>query len=98
MEYNFEWDPAKALANREKHGVSFLEAVGVFKDPMALTVYDPDDSNPEEDRWITVGQVEGRSYLLVVHTYQEEGSESITIRMISARPATRHEIKQYEEG
>lgn len=34
MEYNFEWDPAKAVANHKKHGVSFEQAATVFRDPM----------------------------------------------------------------
>lgn len=39
MEYNFEWDPAKAVANRRKHGVTFEQAAMVFKDPMALSQF-----------------------------------------------------------
>jgi len=40
MLYHFEWDPAKAAANATKHGVTFEQAAGVFKDPMALTLFD----------------------------------------------------------
>lgn len=41
MNFNFEWDPNKAKANKEKHGVSFEDAATVFRDPHALTIFDP---------------------------------------------------------
>ncbi len=97
MQYNFEWDPRKASSNSRKHGITFEEAVAVFKDPMALSIYELDDSDPDEDRWVTLGLIDGQHYLVVVHTYQAS-KHSTTIRMISARRATRQEIKQYEQG
>ncbi|MDE2180833.1 MAG: BrnT family toxin, partial [candidate division NC10 bacterium] len=51
---DFEWDPTKAMGNLRKHGVAFREAATVFRDPLSITVYDPDHSE-EEDRYITVG-------------------------------------------
>lgn len=54
MRYNFEWDPVKARSNKLKHKISFGEAATVFRDSMALTVFDPDHSNDEE-RWLTIG-------------------------------------------
>lgn len=96
MRYNFEWDPVKARSNAEKHGVSFEQATEVFKDPMALTLYDDDNASSEEDRWITLGQANGQHYLVVAHTYRNQQDNAVTIRLISARPATRREIKQYE--
>ena len=98
MQYNFEWDPAKAVANRRKHGVTFEQAAMVFKDPMALSQFDSENSDPGDDRWVTLGMVAGQHYLVVVHTYKEQGEKSVTIRVISARRATRQEIKQYEQG
>jgi len=95
MQYNFEWEPVKAQANVRKHGVSFEEASSVFKDPMALTVFDEDHSS-DEDRWITLGSANSKCYVVVVHTYRDEAGAAVTIRMISARLATKHEIKQYE--
>ena len=91
MQYNFEWDPGKAQSNAEKHGVTFERATGVFKDPMALTLYDEDSASSAEDRWITLGQVNGQHYLVVVHTYRNQQDDTVTIRLISARPATRGE-------
>ena len=96
MQYNFEWNPDKARRNVSKHGVTFEQATEVFKDPVALTIYDEEESNESEDRWITLGQANGQHYLVVVHTYRQQNSDVVTVRLISARPATKHEIKQYE--
>lgn len=88
---NFEWDPIKEKLNEEKHGVSFHEAGTVFGDPLALTFDDPDHSS-DEDRFLTMGQSRLGKKLIVSHT--ERGDN---IRIISARPLTRHERKIYEE-
>lgn len=96
MQYNFEWDPVKAQTNANKHGVTFEQATAVFNDPMALTIFDEENSNDDEDRWITLGQANGQHYLVVVHTYRNQNEEAVRIRLISARPANKHEIKQYE--
>lgn len=98
MEYNFEWDPAKAIANHSKHDVTFEQAAMVFKDPMAMSLFDAENSEAEEDRWVTLGMVDGQHYLVVVHTYKAQHEHSVTIRLISARRATRQEIRQYEQG
>ena len=97
MGYHFKWDPAKARSNADKHGVTFEQATAIFKDPMALTIFDEDSSSSDEDRWITLGQINEQHYLVAIHTYHDQGG-AITIRLISARPATKHEIKQYEQG
>lgn len=97
MEYNFEWDPTKARSNREKHGVAFEEAATLFRDPRALTVYDPDHSE-SEDRWVTLG-ISGSGRLLVVcHTFKEEAGEAATLRIYSARRPTLAETRSYEEA
>lgn len=88
----FEWDAAKAAANVAKHGVSFEEAATVFGDQLALTFNDPDYSSGEQ-RFITFGLSEKSRVLLVVNV--ERGR---TIRIISARKATRHERAIYEQG
>jgi uncharacterized DUF497 family protein len=97
MHYHFEWDPDKAAANLKKHRVSFEQAAEIFKDPIALTVYD-EDSSGDEERWVTLGQVQQQYYLVVVHTYHDREINVVRIRIISARPATKREIKQYEHG
>lgn len=87
----FEWDTAKAAENLAKHGVSFEEAATVFRDTLSATGADPDHSVGEE-RFITFGVSTSGRLLVVAHT--ERGD---TIRIISARPATRGERKIYEE-
>ena len=89
------WDPDKAAANRAKHGLSFETAVLVFDDPLHVSRPDP---HPDADRWHTIGLV-GSVLLLVVHTWPEETEKGESVgRIISARKATAHERKAYEEG
>jgi uncharacterized protein len=90
------WDRDKAAANRAKHGLSFETAVLVFDDPLHASRPDP---HPDGDRWHTIGLV-GSVLLLVVHTWPETVSEKADLvgRIISARKATAHERKIYEEG
>ena len=85
----FEWDPAKALRNLAKHGISFDEASTVFGDPLAGTI--PDPRRSAEERLVTIGH-SGRGALVVV-IHVERGSRT---RIISARRATRRERRRYE--
>jgi uncharacterized protein len=94
--YNFQWDAVKAQTNLLKHKVSFEQACTVFKDSMLLTVYDVDHSEFEE-RWFSVGYDTNSILLAVSHTYQTTGPINFTVRVISARSATRDERRQYEE-
>jgi uncharacterized protein len=87
-----EWDPKKTNLNLKKHGVAFEEAATALSDPMAVTGADPDHSDYEE-RYITFG-VSARNRLLV-ESHNEEGE---TIRLISARKASKGIRKLYEEG
>jgi len=89
---NFEWDQNKALSNLEKHGVAFEEAATAFGDPLSLTIEDPVHSE-EENRFILIGQAITNRLLVVVHTEQHD-----RIRIISARMATKQEIRTYEQG
>jgi uncharacterized DUF497 family protein len=86
----FEWDAEKALGNQEKHGVSFEEAASAFADPLSLTIADPEHSVGEE-RWILLGLSFTGRLVVAAHTERQD-----TIRLISARPATRSERRQYE--
>ena len=92
-ELRFEWDEAKAEANRKKHGVSFEEARTVFLDDDALMRPDEDHS-ADEDRFILLGLSGTLRLLLVCHCYREEDA---VIRIISARKASRPERQQYDE-
>ncbi len=87
-----EWDPKKARLNLGKHKVSFEEAATAMSDPMAATGADPDHSITE-DRYITFGVSDRGRLLVVAHTEEDE-----TIRIISARLASKGERKIYEEG
>ncbi len=85
----FEWDNQKALSNEQKHGISFDEASTVFGDPLSLTLHDPQHSANEE-RFVVIGRSHKNRILIVVHT--ERGD---SIRIISARKATKNERSQY---
>jgi uncharacterized DUF497 family protein len=85
----YQWDPNKAKSNLKKHGVSFADAVGVFEDENAITIPDEHES---EDRFITIGRDFLSRILVVVYTFR-----NIVIRIISARKASAHEKKIYEE-
>lgn len=89
----FEWDEVKASTNLKKHGISFDEAKSVFFDVNAILFDDPEHSEYEE-RFILIGISENANLLVVCHCYRQ--SETV-IRLISARKATKHETKQYQE-
>ena len=93
--YSFEWDPEKARRNLRDHRIPFERGATVFQDPNALSLYD-DDHSDDEDRWITLGQDRTGIILVISHTYREETDAHITIRIISARKATRKEQNNYE--
>ena len=92
MPLQFSWDNEKAVTNLEKHRVSFEEASTAFGDPLSITVDDPDHAEVEA-RFVMVGQSFRGRLLVVVHS-EREGS----IRIISAREATRRERRDYEQG
>ena len=89
----FEWDPRKDAENRRKHGLSFDEAQTVFADEHALLLDDPDHS-AMQDRFILLGLSAGFRVLVVVHGYRDRDD---TIRIISARKATKRERQRYDE-
>jgi len=91
----YEWDENKNQINRQKHGVSFELARKVFDDPLHLTKFDRIADG--EERWHALGSALGIVVLLVVHTYRLQDGDEV-IRIISARKATSHERRQYEDG
>jgi hypothetical protein len=86
---DFEWDVAKAAANELKHGVRFEEAAQAFTDPRSVDFADA--AHP--DRLVTVAMSPRKRILYVVTT--ERGSRT---RIVSARRASSHEQRIYEEG
>jgi uncharacterized protein len=94
MSSRFEWDEAKNKRNRSKHGVWFEEARSAFHDPRGRLFLDPDHSD-EEDRFLLLGMSNAGRLLTVVHCYRESDR---TVRIISAREATKKEEAYYAEG
>lgn len=90
-ELRFEWNDRKAAANRRKHGVTFEEARTVFFDENALLIPDPEHDESEE-RFVLLGLSSALRALVVCHCHRR----GTTIRIISARKATRPEREQYE--
>jgi hypothetical protein len=83
-----EWDPRKAATNLTRHGIDFADAAAVLQDELAVTVRDDDH---DEQRFVTIGQDALGRVLVVVYSWPGEEP-----RLISARPATPRERRQYE--
>ncbi len=88
----FEWDEAKEISNRRKHGISFEEAQSVFYDEFAIQFFDEENS-VSEDRFLMLGFSDEARLLIVCHCERNQGS---VIRIISARIATKNEAKYYQ--
>jgi uncharacterized DUF497 family protein len=88
-----EWDSAKARSNIRKHGISFDEAETAFSDDNALLLLDPDHSTADEERLVLIGISIALRLLVVIHCERDGGD---TIRLISARRATKSERAQYD--
>jgi len=89
----FAWDPRKADSNLRKHGVAFDEAITVFNDPLAF-IFDDIAHSDEEYREIIVGTSALSRIILVCFVERVDD----TIHIISARRATKDEIKDYEKN
>ena len=89
----FEWDPQKAESNLRKHGVSFEEAMTVFKDTLAF-IFDDVEHYESEHREIIIGASALSRIVLVCFVERVQD----TIRIFSARRATKDEIKDYEKN
>ena len=85
---DIEFVPAKARSNLAKHKVSFAHAEQVLRDPMAVTIEDPDAEG--EQRFVTLGMDALGRVLVVVHSPRESRT-----RLISARKASQGEAEQY---
>ncbi|MBT2972146.1 MAG: hypothetical protein B6D72_04990 [gamma proteobacterium symbiont of Ctena orbiculata] len=88
---DFEWDPAKARSNLIKHGISFSDVEPAFYDQHALSMRDPDTTI--EERYVLIGLDALGRLVVVIYTYRDD-----SIRIISARRATKAEHKYYEKG
>lgn len=96
----FTWDEAKNQSNQRKHGISFEVAARVFSDPLHLSIQDRLASG--EERWRTLGLIDGMSMIIVVaHTYTSTGLPhelGEEVRIITARLATPKERRAYEKS
>ena len=90
----FEWDENKDRTNKAKHGISFEYACEIWLDPKHIIF--EDRTSTSEERWTAIGLVETQIVLLAVHTYR--GIDEEIVRIISARKATPHERRRYQEG
>ena len=89
--------PVQGEANLRKHGVWFELARSVFNDPQLITLADIEHSELEEP-WFSVGTSGSGVMLSVVYLWSDVDSTRTKIRLISARKATRTEIRYYQEG
>jgi hypothetical protein len=88
----FEWDAAKDEVNQQKHGISFAEASELFSSGVDfLEIYDQQHS-AEEERFIAVGPI-SRGLVVIIWTEREAD----TVRIISARKATKREAQWFGE-
>lgn len=88
---NFAWDSRKAALNEAKHGVTFEEAKTVFDNPLAV-IFDDETHSADEARELVIGHSQRNRILIISFVERSEA-----VRIISARPATRKERKDYEE-
>ncbi len=84
---DFEFDDDKSLANLEKHGIDFLDAQALWRDPDLLEIRARSDDEP---RFLLIGRIGPRHWSAVV-TYRDG-----TIRLISVRRSRRSEVELYE--
>jgi len=89
-----EWDENKNRINQKKHSLSFEIAQMVFDDPLHISIQDRHTEG--EERWKTLGNIDGFTIILVAHTIKDSENNEI-IRIISARKATKQELKHYEQ-
>lgn len=87
----YEWDEEKNRINIRKHGIDFTDAIDVFNHPVLVALDGREDYG--EERWIALGWM--RATLAVVIYVERRGP---VVRIISARKATKHEAKRYEQS
>ena len=85
---DFEFDPAKSDANLRKHGINFLVAQALWRDPALLEI--PARTNGES-RFLVIALLRGRHWSAVI-TYRQQ-----TIRLISVRRSRTEEVQLYEQ-
>ena len=84
---SFEFDAAKSESNRTKHGIDFVDAQGLWNDPMLLEIPAKTD---DEQRYLVIGLIDGKHWSAVI-TYR-----GVYVRLISVRRARTEEVALYE--
>ena len=84
---SFEFDAAKSESNRAKHGIDFVEAQGLWSDPMLLEIPAKTDDEP---RYLVIGSIDGKHWSAVI-THR-----GANVRLISVRRARTEEVALYE--
>lgn len=84
---DFEFDHGKSGANREKHGIDFVDAQALWRDPLRVEI---PARTEDEPRWLVIGRI-GDKYWSAVVTYREERT-----RIISVRRCRKEEVDIYE--
>ncbi|MEZ0605135.1 BrnT family toxin [Paraburkholderia sp. IW21] len=87
----FEWDETKNQINIRKHGIDFRDAIDVFNHPVLTAIDEREDYG--EDRWIALGWM---AAIVGVVVYVERNVD--VIRVVSARKATKHEVRRYKHS
>jgi uncharacterized protein len=95
-QFEFTWDKDKALANERKHGIAFLMARSVFRDPLVMITHDVAHTD-DEDRWVAIGEMSNGQLVVVVHA-TDLTRAGRQVRIISARKPTQFERREYESG
>jgi uncharacterized DUF497 family protein len=85
---DFEFDPSKSDANLLKHGIDFLAAQALWRDPALLEIPARTSS---KSRFLVIGRLRGRHWSAVI-TYRQQ-----TIRLISVRRSRPDEVQLYEQ-
>ena len=84
---DFEFDGAKSLVNKSKHGIDFVEAQLLWLDDMLIEI---SARTSDEPRFLVVGRIGAKHWAAVI-TYRED-----RVRIISVRHARREEVEIYE--
>ena len=84
---NFEYDERKSQSNLDKHGIDFVDAQELWKDPYLLEI---PAKTTDESRFLVIGQIEGSHWSAVVTPRDEN------IRIISVRRSRIEEVAIYE--
>ena len=83
----FEFDPAKSAANKDKHGIDFVEAQALWLDGGQVDAPIPLEGEP---RFLVIGRLEGKHWTAVCTLRREK------VRIISVRRARKTEVMFYE--